>query len=791
MKLQTHFILGLGGIACIALLLFLAFTSHNIAQLQQEEIEDRLSSHLTLTQNFIDNVLDQITSDLDLLRNDGITKRYFAADDVTRYQLFHSELTRTANRYLRLNSIYSEIAIVLPDGFKDINVNSELVDEQEEDLFLLSVLPDINADTNTPTFFIEQRTESQFLLVAYQPILQYSNLVTSEINPVVGFMRISVDLRELTMRTSSTNIWVSFQYRNNEIGTRLANPDQNGAALETGSKEYTSRSVSILPELLLKTTLLNESVKRETEALYQQSIVLNLLIIFSLIIVTIVLLRLVIIRPLNQFTRLIERSDIDSTRNAHWQAYENNEFGRLKQRFDQLMRRIKDSSIDLQRQAFTDTLTGLPNRAALYRLLQRQTMRNSNAFSVMFLDLDGFKQVNDIYGHDVGDELLIEVGKRLSKIVRGHETEQDDHLDIRQDVVIRLGGDEFTIVLMDKGNAEIIADRILHSFQSGIQINDRIVYAGTSIGISEFPKDSTEPALLIQYADLAMYQAKKDGKMRYCRYSSELADIERQRLAIEETVREGIELNRFEAHFQAKVNANTKEVVGFEALARLRDAQGRYLPPSDFIPTARENGVLEYITYKVTEQACILLERLGNPEMVASINISPSQLNDMRLIADIRTIMWRYHVLPSQIEFEVTEEELISNFVTTRKNLTLLRKFGFRTALDDFGSGYSSLGHLKKFQFDTLKLDRVFVSTEDYDSISAAGVVNSIKSLADTLQMAIVAEGVETKDQLNFIQSFGVNIIQGYYFAKPLPEAKFIQYYHAQHDQLQLAKSRP
>jgi diguanylate cyclase (GGDEF)-like protein len=777
MKLQNRFLLTLSLLATFALTTVSYVIRNDIRLLEQTEIDVRLESHIELTESYVQSIISNILSDIDLISNDSLTRRYFVTDEVIRYQIFHNELARTIQRYLKHGELYSEIALVLPDGFKELYVNDGRYLASETDPSLAEIDNQSIHTKDDVVFILEAYANSQsWILSAYKPIKKISSrLTTSDTNPTVGYIKISIPLIRILKNSSTKNIMTSFVWNNMELV--YSNPEQPEQSLGARNAKTTSKEMSVFDQLDVRVTLWNESIEFSTKALFERSVILIFTVIISLLLMTFILLKLVILRPLAQFTQLVTQSYLNPNHAVKLKTNKENEFGILGQRFYDLMERLGESSAELKKQAYTDTLTGLPNRASLYHLLEKQIQEVKKPLSVLFLDLDGFKQVNDIYGHEVGDKLLIEVGKRLTTILRTQSQSTSNKISERSDTVIRLGGDEFTIVLMSNNHAEIIANRIIHAFQAGIQIDGKTLYTGVSIGISEYPKNATDASLLIQYADLAMYQAKARGKMRYCCFTDALATEEKKRLEIEERVREGMEFDRFDAHFQAKIDVTNNEIVGLEALARLKDEAGQLISPALFIPMAQEKGALEYITYFVTEKTCQLLQQLNNSDLVASINISPSQLNDFRLISDIRFIMWRYQIEPHQIEFEVTEEELITNFNSARESLDLIRMFGFKTALDDFGSGYSSLGQLKKFQFDTLKLDRIFVSTEDYNTEASTGVLISIKSLADTLGMSIVAEGVETEEQLKFIKSFGISVIQGFYCAKPMDSEAFIELY--------------
>jgi diguanylate cyclase (GGDEF)-like protein len=782
MKLQTKFLVNLGLIAAVALLVFAFFNRQIIDQFNEDEIHSQLSTHLQLSSELVDNLLANVKSDLDLISNDSVITSYFATNEISRYQLFHSEGTRTLKRYFKHREFYAEIAIVLPDGFKDIYVKDDSITDADQDTGLVTRAEDTLALSDTILFDVELHDDQGLLLNAYQSIRQFSSRLMTDLNPLIGYIKISVDLVRLTNKNSSGRILSSFivdgqNYYDLDTATELKID-----LAPTQTSRVNSVSKPILDRLILQSSLRNDIYFDVSTQLLQRGLIIIILVVVSLLSMTVLLLRVIILRPLAVFSDLIAQSDSPAVGDISLRQYDDNEFGKLKQKFDGLMSRLRESSSSLERQAFSDPLTGLPNRAALYRFLASNTGAEVlRPLSILFLDLDGFKQINDMYGHTTGDLVLIAVGKRLRQLVRGQAI--DDlclhQLDARQDSVIRLGGDEFTIILTGDENAEFVSRRIVEGFQTAINIDGKAFYTGVSIGISQYPAHATSPSTLMQYADLAMYQAKKQGKMRSVLFSPELVEFEKQRQLIETAVREGIEHGRFSAYFQPKVHIHTGAIVGFEALARLRDDQSALVQPIAFIPVAQDSGVLEYITYAVAESTCKLLQQLAQPGLVGAINISPTQLNDLRLIADIRTIMASYGVVPQQIEFEITEEELIDNPQIAKQNLDLLRSFGFRTALDDFGAGYSSLGQIKKYAFDTLKLDQLFVNTEDYNSTAAYGVVNSIQSLANTLGMTVVAEGVETAAQIDFVRAIGIEIVQGFYYSEPLPLEAFVEFFYA------------
>ncbi len=791
MQLQTRFILNLGLLTAVVMLLFSVLIRQGINQFNRAEIENRLVTHLQLSTEFFEQLIDTIKADLDIISQNTVTRLYLSADDTVRYQLFHNELVHTISRYQTHNSYYSEIAIILPDGYKDVfaTKKNDYDINFEYDKTYSQLITDF-IEIQDGIYFLISESNQDFMLSAYLPINKYSPLIKADDNPVIALVKISVNLKHLAESLSTPYALSSFKYNAAEVYSESMAQILEIEAPLANNPSYSHLASQTIYGLSIQSTLRNDFIFDKSRQLLWQSLFLVALAIVSLVLTSIVLLKVIILNPLKIFTKMIESSDIEEYQSSKVLKFKGAEILKLNNSFNLLMSRLQRSSKNLKLQAFTDTLTGLPNRAALYQFLKEvEQTPLPKRFSILFLDLDGFKQINDIYGHQVGDLLLCEVAKKLQQTVRGGANTVNPHLDSRQDSVIRLGGDEFTIILNEDSQADIVAERIIHLLQQGINIANQTLYTGVSIGISIFPDHTDNPELLIQYADLAMYHAKNNGKMRFSYFTPELSSSEHNKLMLEETIREGIELNRFDAHFQAKIDGTTGRIKGVEALARLTDAHGNMISPVEFIPMALNNGVLEYITYIVTEKTCQLLQTLNEPTLVASINIAPSQLNDLRLISDIRKIMWRYGITPSQIEFEVTEEELITHKLVAKNNLKLIRSFGFRTALDDFGAGYSSLGHLKNFQFDTLKLDRVFVNSDDYNTESSIAVIQSIRTLAETLNMEIVAEGLETEAQVDFMRMLGINLVQGYYYSRPLPMEEFCELYNANQTSLEKLNS--
>lgn len=768
----------LGSLAVIFSLLFLFMVQYSIRSHNEVQLKNSLNTHLEVNSNYFLEVINNARSNLDLISQNILIRQYFSSPEQDRYQLFHSEVVRLLERYLIHNPYYSEVAVILPNGYKEIYVTQTSDDFSFQDFDNgFNELIKRNQNPESELLFTATEVSNRVDLAIYRPI---NNLKQASIDgtQALAYLKISFNLEAIAKTLSSDQLVTSFHYGDNEIVSPesiiLAGLDRPILS----NDKYQFLQTEVLDSLIIQSTRNNNLYTDVSRKLFWQGLFLVITAISAVLIVSVITLSETILKPLKHFTDVIEESTIENYKKEKLSRFYDYEFIRLRISFNNLMERLQKSSKVLKQQALTDELTQLPNRAAFYQLMREHKKNcNNKRLSILFLDLDGFKQINDNHGHKTGDMLLVAVAKKLSKIVRHNSEGAQSNNDSRQDTVVRLGGDEFAIIMRNDSQAEIAANRIIKEMHQGFSVADKTLYTGVSIGIAVYPDHTDDTDLLIQYADIAMYDAKRNGKMRYSTFTPQMAKWEQRKLAIENAIRGGIEFNRFETHFQPKINCETGQIIGIEALARLKDENGKLISPADFIPIAQEYGVLEYITYIVTEHTCQLLQKIDNPVLGSSINISPAQLNDIRLIVDIRKILHRYNIDTQQIEFEVTEEELISNEFDVKNNLEFIRQFGFKTALDDFGAGYSSLGYLKNFHFDSLKLDQIFINTEDYASDASIAVIRSIKALAITLGMDIVAEGVETQSQVNLMQSLGIRNIQGYYYSRPLPMDDFLKLY--------------
>ena len=416
-------------------------------------------------------------------------------------------------------------------------------------------------------------------------------------------------------------------------------------------------------------------------------------------------------------------------------------------------------------QANHDALTGLPNRSLLNdRIAQAlaQARRADQHVAVLFLDLDGFKVVNDSFGHAFGDALLCSVAARLATVVR------------ESDTIARLGGDEFVILLRNLARAEDavhVASKVLAAFSEPLQQDARDLHLSVSIGISVFPEDGDTCDTLLKHADVAMYRAKAQGRNGFQCYLQEMGIQAKERMEIEVALRVALECLQLELHYQPQVDGNSGRIVGVEALIRWRHPELGMVPPVRFIPLAEETGLILPIGEWVLRTACAQAKAwnaAGGTELSVAVNMSAKQFQQQDVPALVRDVLDSTGLPVHCLELEVTESTLMHNTDAIVETMRQIKNLGVRLALDDFGTGYSSLSYLKRFPIDVLKIDKSFTFDVITDA-GAASITRAIIAMARSLNMTTVAEGVETVEQLEFLNALGCDVIQGYLISRPLP----------------------
>ena len=444
----------------------------------------------------------------------------------------------------------------------------------------------------------------------------------------------------------------------------------------------------------------------------------------------------------------------------------NDEVGLIARDFEVLQEALQQHVSSIREMAYYDMLTGLASRSYLnQRLTEMITSaeRSGDGFALFFIDLDAFKDVNDSLGHDAGDQLLVEIGQRLGEAARGN------------DFVARLGGDEFCMLLdglQDEGDIAQVAERVINNIEQNVVVHERNFKPQASIGISRYPADGEDSRTLMQAGDNAMYAAKNAGHHRFEFFNREMTQKAAERFTLAQELRNAFKEDQFLLHYQPQVSIQSGEIHAWEALVRWQHPGRGMVPPGEFVPEIERLGLIKDLgdwAIKEATRQIVRWQKDGMTRVRVSVNIAPRHFDDPKLIHTVRTALDESGLAPWQLELEVTETGIQSS-PKARGVLEELRKMGVPVAIDDFGTGYSSLGSLKHLPIDCLKIDRTFIDT--VGSTQDEILLGTIMSLGHALNFRIVAEGVEELEQLQVLQGMDCDLVQGYYFSRPIAAAE-------------------
>ena len=444
----------------------------------------------------------------------------------------------------------------------------------------------------------------------------------------------------------------------------------------------------------------------------------------------------------------------------------------LTEKYRRSIEEISQSRLEIEQQskqlnwlALYDQLTGLPNRYNLTEVLKigiSRAERNRTKIAVFYMDLDNFKDINDSLGHNRGDELLRLVSERFQNSIR------------KVDSLFRMGGDEFALVCSDlaaKEQVESIQDKLIKALKDPFLIKDQPLKISLSIGAAFYPDDGDNMDILIKNAELAMYQAKNHGKNHFVPYNDNIHNNRLSRINLANKMKRALEVGHYKLYYQAQIDGSTGRLYGFEALIRWIDPENGIVPPDKFIPIAEENGFIAQIGRWTLQEACRQIKEWrdrGFSGFTVSVNISAYQFGLDHFIFDFREILEKSKIDPSFLKVELTETLLMANPHLAQRKMEQLQEMGVNIALDDFGTGYSSLSYLNIFPVNYLKIDKAFIRDVHKDGFNKK-LTTSIISLAKNLELELIAEGVETEEEKNFVVEQGCNIIQGYVYSKPVP----------------------
>jgi diguanylate cyclase (GGDEF)-like protein len=429
---------------------------------------------------------------------------------------------------------------------------------------------------------------------------------------------------------------------------------------------------------------------------------------------------------------------------------------------------VKKQKSILHYQAHHDSLTELPNRVLFSARLKQEikkAKRLESGFALFFIDLDKFKEINDSLGHDTGDEVLKIVARQLQISIR------------KEDTLARLAGDEFTIIMedvADQKDISILAHDILNILSEPMQVGEHILYISSSIGISLYPKDANDAENLLKYADTAMYRAKENGRNNFQFYSPEMTRSVMEQMKMKSSLRQALDNDEFQVLYQPQIDLSNNQIIGLEALIRWHHPTKGLLTPKKFLSLAEETGMIVEIDQWVMHTAMKHVVKWRNEGLdpgLLALNISMKQLEDINLIYDIQNSMKVHNFKPEWLDLEITEGHMMKNAVEIINKLKQISDLGIGISIDDFGTGYSSLSLLKRLPINKLKIDKSFIQDipEDEEDIA---IINSIIALARSLNLDIIAEGIETLEQANFLISKKCMCVQGHYYYHPLSDTE-------------------
>jgi diguanylate cyclase (GGDEF)-like protein len=442
------------------------------------------------------------------------------------------------------------------------------------------------------------------------------------------------------------------------------------------------------------------------------------------------------------------------------------EVGELQTAFNHMKAVLKDNIAQNERLAYTDLVTGLPNRQAFRRSVRRMLADGASRGAVLFIDLDHFKKVNDTFGHHVGDELLKLVSMRLDEFF-------DSYRSAVRPVVARLGGDEFTVLLPAAAaaeNVELLAARMVEVLSHPFSLQGQEVVIGASVGVTMFPDDGADPDKLLRNADLAMYAAKESGRQTVRLYSPRMEQATVERLKLESELRKAIANGEFVVYYQPKIACEDGRVVAAEALVRWKHRSKGLLTPAAFLQIAEDAGLIADLSWHVLERATSEMSRLasGDHPISIAVNVSATQFEQPDFAERVATILSQSRLRPARLELELTESLAMRDPERVIERMGPLKRRGVRFAVDDFGTGYSSLSYLTRLPIDTVKIDRSFIRAAR-DSANDRALVTTILRMAESLNFQTVAEGIETEDDFTFVCEHGATMAQGFLFSPPMP----------------------
>lgn len=802
MRLRAKLALLLVPLVVVPILVLGWFSYREIDDLTFSRQEMEMAARLEWLASDLSRTETTALANIRLFANDILVRKYLlTGDEALRYTLLQAPLLRLFRSYQKAFPEYVEIRILLPDGYEEVRQRHPWVANSTEEEGAQPWFQALKQARGYPHVQLARDPDDgKLVLYVGMPLLfrDMSHDPVKASEKLYGYMVLNVSLDGLLSRIGNERVGRNgFLFATDQSGRLLA----SGAAgvdetlaegvfqahrAARGEGFFRYRGIGndwfvlarpISPQILVFSLVPeSELLGASGKLAFIAAVVLALAIALMLFSLYLVANRLVV-RPLSrlgEFTRRIGRGEEGVEATA---GFARDEIGELAQAFTEMSRDLNRSYDQIRHLAYHDQLTDLPNRSRFLDMVQNAILdahRHEEQFALLFLDLDGFKRINDNFGHQVGDQLLQRVAQLLQGMLRGNRgrvRSRQPGVARARDLISRVGGDEFIILLADIDGPDMpgaVAQRIIATLSQPLDIDGHECAIGASIGIALFPQDSEDAGELIRYADIAMYHAKNSGRNTWCYYTPALNAAANRFLKLESRLRRALSGDRLRLAYQPQVDTGTGDLVAVEALARWHDSEEGEISPAEFIAVAERSGLILKLGRWVMEQACRqAVEWQKSRPLRVAVNVSAVQFQHQDLGGMIRSVLEETGLSPHLLEIEITESMIMSDPDHSARLLGEIRAMGASVALDDFGAGYSALSSLRRFPLDVLKIDRGLIAGID-ESREDREIAQAIIRMAHTLKLQVVAEGVERRSQAEILRKDGCDLVQGYWLSRPL-----------------------
>jgi diguanylate cyclase (GGDEF)-like protein len=785
-------------------------------KLKEHSIESSLGHMSTLLEQVSRGAQSHFATtyaNIELFSGSNIVKKYILTEDeADRYAVMQPSLMRLFASYQRAYPDYYELRILLPDGYEDARstltrlpnnteheADSELFQKIHTSEKVFNSLYTYDPDTGKPVLYMSKKLilrDESFEPFTTPPALR-------------GYIVISSSLRFLQEQLNQQQIGDGgYLFVIDKLGQPFLWPQnvtidaldkmlsfdnlqkaaQSNIAIKINASEKLVylQGRAINDELTLYTMIPEKDLLSASRGLGIVVTTVTLLTILLASVLTFYFINRILIQPIQQLGQ--SARDIGrGTFKRKTDITSRDEIGDLARSFEEMGRNLYESQVQITYLAYHDALTGLPNRRMFEEFLQHavaNVKRHHNGLALLFLDLDNFKQINDTMGHQAGDELLQRLSERFTACLRDEDMlslhEVFEGQEMPRETLARVGGDEFLILLPsidDPGEAAIVALRLQEALTKPFEIDNNEFFISSSIGISIYPTDGEDAESLIKNADIAMYHAKNNGRNNYQYFNESMNVAAYERMTLENALRKALENQEFCLHYQPKIDMLNGEIKGVEALIRWQHPKLGMVLPSKFISIAEDSGLIVAIGEWVIDEATRQIRRWQDAgiDLSMSINISTVQLNKQNVVEVIKNYIHKNGCQPDCLEIELTETSIMDAQEPAINMLNDLKALGVLISMDDFGIGYSSFRYLRNLPIDILKIDRSFVRHITANKDDAA-IFSAMLAMAHTLDLRVVAEGVETFEQLEFLRNLKCDLVQGYLFSRPLPETEIREF---------------